>query len=62
MHWNVYATDAQSLPHVSALSRCHHQGVFTLVKEELLKWSVVRSTVTRGTLLKFHLKHRRNHP
>jgi hypothetical protein len=43
----VYTTDAQNfLLHVSASHGCHHQGVFTLVKVVLLKWSVVCTAVT----------------
>ena len=40
-------TDARNLPlHISALQVCHSQGVFTVVKEVLSKWSAVCSTVT----------------
>jgi len=41
MHRNIYITHAQNLLYVSALHRCHHQGVFTVVKVVLSKWSAV---------------------
>ena len=45
---NMYTTDARSLPlHVSAREGCHPQGVFTVVKVVLYKWSAVCSTVTQ---------------
>jgi len=46
MHWITYTTDAQNLllP-VSVIHGCHHQGLFTVVKVVLSKWSVLCTTV-----------------
>lgn len=47
-HWNIFTTDAQnSLLHVSALLGYHHQGIFTVFKVVLSKWSVFCSTGTQ---------------
>ena len=57
MHWNRYTTDAQNpLLHVSVLYGCHHQGVFTVLKAVLSKWSVVCTTVHACTRIVAFLK------
>jgi hypothetical protein len=47
MPFNIYTTDAQNflLP-VSVFHGCHYQGVFTVVKVVLSRWSVVCGTFT----------------
>jgi len=47
MHWNIHTTDAQNIfLHVLELHGCHHQGVFTVVRVVLLKWSTVCTSHT----------------